>query len=127
MKRVLDASVGLKFGLFEPGSDKARRLQDEFRKGLHEFLAPDVYPAEVGHALTRAQRKRLIPEGHAAVPVRRYHGSGARSSCFHAANGAGNRHLFAGADLRVRRTLSRARGRRSTFTRASPPKANQGI
>jgi len=65
MKLVLDASVGLKFALNEPGADKARKLQDEFRRGVHEFLAPDVFPAEVGHALTRAERKRIIPEGQA--------------------------------------------------------------
>jgi len=35
MKLVLDASVGLKFVLNEPGADKARKLQAEFRNGLH--------------------------------------------------------------------------------------------
>ena len=67
MKLVLDASVGLKFVLNEPDADRARKLQDEFRSGLHEILAPDVFPAEVGHALTRAERKKVIPEGQAAT------------------------------------------------------------
>jgi predicted nucleic acid-binding protein len=50
----------------EPGSNQACRLRDEFQKQIHELLAPDVFPAEIAHALTRAERKRLIPVGHAA-------------------------------------------------------------
>lgn len=67
MKLVLDASVALKAVLSEPGSDKARQLIDEFRQGHHTFLAPDVFLAEVGHALTRAERKKILLEGQAAI------------------------------------------------------------
>jgi predicted nucleic acid-binding protein len=63
MKYVLDASVGLKFVLKEPDSPNALILRDEFRRGLHELLVPDIYPVEVAHALTRAERKRVIPQG----------------------------------------------------------------
>jgi len=67
MKLVLDASVALKAVLIEQDSDKARLLIDEGRQGLHELLAPDVLLAEVGHALTRAERKKVIPLGDAAI------------------------------------------------------------
>lgn len=67
MKLVVDASVALKFVLNEIDSAKAMKLHDEFRDGLHVLLAPDIFPAEIGHALTRAERKRLIPDGQAAA------------------------------------------------------------
>ena len=57
MKYVLDASVALKWVLTEADSAKAISLRDDFRKQLHEFLAPDVFPVEVAHALTRAERR----------------------------------------------------------------------
>lgn len=60
MKYVLDASVALKWVLKEPGSVRARGLRDEFRLLLHEFLAPEIFLPEVGHALTRAERKGVI-------------------------------------------------------------------
>jgi predicted nucleic acid-binding protein len=48
-----------------PGS--GLRLRDEFRNGACEFLAPDVFVAEVGHALARAERKKLINPPQGAV------------------------------------------------------------
>jgi len=60
MKYVLDASVALKWVLTEPDSPKALAVRDDYRKQLHELLAPDVLPVEVAHALTRAERKGLI-------------------------------------------------------------------
>ena len=60
MKYVLDASVGLKWVLPEADSDKAIRLQEAFENKLHELVAPDTFPIEVAHALTRAERRRLI-------------------------------------------------------------------
>ncbi|HUY87449.1 MAG TPA: type II toxin-antitoxin system VapC family toxin [Pirellulales bacterium] len=85
MKYILDASVALKWVLKEPGSDRARRLRDEFRNRAHEFLAPESFLPEVGHALTRAERKGLIqppmasaffadilstaPEIHSLIPL----------------------------------------------------------
>jgi predicted nucleic acid-binding protein len=60
MKYVLDASVALKWVLTEADSAKAISLRDDFRKQLHEFLAPDVFPVEVAHALTRAERRGLL-------------------------------------------------------------------
>jgi predicted nucleic acid-binding protein len=60
MKYVLDASVALKWVLAEVDSDKADALRDAFRKGIHDFLAPDIFPSEIGHAITKAQRRKII-------------------------------------------------------------------
>jgi len=66
MKYVLDASVALKRVLPEPLAAKARQVRDDYLNGIHELLAPDVFPAEVGHALARAERRKLIAVGQAA-------------------------------------------------------------
>ncbi|HVC93513.1 MAG TPA: type II toxin-antitoxin system VapC family toxin [Pirellulales bacterium] len=60
MKYVLDSSLAFKWIVPEALSDKAILLRGEFRQGLHEFLAPDVFPVEVGHALTRAERQGRV-------------------------------------------------------------------
>ncbi|MBL8792442.1 MAG: type II toxin-antitoxin system VapC family toxin [Planctomycetia bacterium] len=60
MKYVLDASVALKWVLAETDSAKANALRDDFRNQLCELLVPDVFPVEVAHALTRAERKGII-------------------------------------------------------------------
>jgi predicted nucleic acid-binding protein len=52
--------VGFKWSVVEPLTDKARRLRDDFRNGLVDLLAPDVFPIEFGHALTRAERQGRI-------------------------------------------------------------------
>ena len=62
MRYILDSCVGIKWLLKEIDSDKAIRLRDEFCHGIHELLAPDIYPIEVAHALTRAERQgRITP------------------------------------------------------------------
>lgn len=60
MRYVVDASVALKWVLKEPDSGSARRLRDDFKRSVHDLLAPDTFVAEVGHALTRAERKGII-------------------------------------------------------------------
>jgi len=66
MKYVLDASVAVKWALTESDSAKAVALRDDFRKHVHEFLAPDIFLSEVPHALTRAERKGILNQGEAA-------------------------------------------------------------
>jgi predicted nucleic acid-binding protein len=65
MNYVLDASVALKWVLPEPLSNLAQALRDDFRKTAHVLLAPDVFVAEVGHGLARAERRGIIqsPQG----------------------------------------------------------------
>jgi predicted nucleic acid-binding protein len=67
MRLVLDSAVALKWVLPEIDSDKADRLHDDYRNGVHELLAPDVFPVEVAHALTRSERRGIIAAGQAAI------------------------------------------------------------
>jgi predicted nucleic acid-binding protein len=60
MRLVLDSSVAIKWVLPEKDTPQAVRLRNEFRHGGHELLAPDVFPVEVSHTLTRAERRGLI-------------------------------------------------------------------
>jgi predicted nucleic acid-binding protein len=60
MKYVLDSSVALKSVLPETDSARAILLIADFKNGIHELLAPDVFPIEIGHALTKAERQRRI-------------------------------------------------------------------
>src|SRR6185436_2502284 len=62
---VLDASVALKTVLIESDSPAAIKLRDEYRKQMHELIAPDTFVVEVAHALTRAERKKLLLLGEA--------------------------------------------------------------
>ncbi len=70
MKYVIDASVGGKSVLPEVDSDKAIRILDEFRQAIHELLAPDFYPVEVAHSITRAERQGRISQAQGAVGLR---------------------------------------------------------
>jgi predicted nucleic acid-binding protein len=65
MKYVLDSCIGVKWVLPEADSAKARQLRDEFAQGIHELLGPDVFTAELAHALTRAERQGRITPGEA--------------------------------------------------------------
>jgi predicted nucleic acid-binding protein len=67
MRYALDASVGLKWVLQEPDSPKADSLRRAFQTGVHDLIAPDTFPVEVAHALTRAERRKLISVGQAAL------------------------------------------------------------
>jgi predicted nucleic acid-binding protein len=62
---VLDSNVAVEWVLTEVLSDKAQLVRDDFKNGLHELLSPDIFPAEVIHALARAERQNRItpPEG----------------------------------------------------------------
>lgn len=63
-KFVLDASVALKM-IFasEDGAALALALREDFKNQIHQLIAPDILPIEMGHALTRAERKGIIPKG----------------------------------------------------------------
>jgi predicted nucleic acid-binding protein len=65
MKYVLDSCVALKWVLAEPDSDKAIQVRDDYNRGIHELLAPDILLVEVAHALARAERRGIIhaPDG----------------------------------------------------------------
>ena len=63
MRYCLDASVAMKWVLPESDTAKAVRIRNEFRQGLHELIAPDVFIPEVSHGLTKAERRGVIPVG----------------------------------------------------------------
>src|SRR5215470_20255084 len=67
MRYVLDASVGAKWFLPEADSAEAFALRDDFRNGIHELIAPDIFPLEVGHSLSKAQRQGRITAAEAAT------------------------------------------------------------
>ena len=60
MNRVLDSSVAFKWVVPEVYSDKAIRLRDDARIGNVHLLAPVIFYAELGHALTRAERQGRV-------------------------------------------------------------------
>jgi len=57
--------VAFKWVVPEQHSDKALRLRASFQATVHVLLSPDVFPGEVGHALTRAERQGRITIGEA--------------------------------------------------------------
>jgi predicted nucleic acid-binding protein len=64
-KIVLDCSVALKWAVDEPQTDRALQLREDFRNGVHELLAPDIFPVEVGHVFSKMHRQRKITEDEA--------------------------------------------------------------
>lgn len=67
MKYVLDSNVAIKWVLTESDTSKALALRADYQAQVHELLAPDVFPVEVAHALTRAERRAIIKQGQAAA------------------------------------------------------------
>ncbi len=60
MKYVLDSCVAVKWFLAEPDSANAVQLLDDFTAQIHLLLAPYVFPVEIAHALSRAERRGLL-------------------------------------------------------------------
>jgi len=85
MKYVIDSSVAFERLVSERDSDKALRFEDEYVAGLHDLIAPDVFPVEIAHSLTRAGRQgriavsesvrllrvllRTLPDLHPSLPL----------------------------------------------------------
>jgi predicted nucleic acid-binding protein len=69
MKYILNSSVGFKWHVQEIDSDKAVRIRDDFLKGVTELLAPDVFPVEIVHSITRAERQGRITPAEGAIHV----------------------------------------------------------
>jgi predicted nucleic acid-binding protein len=63
MKYVLDSSVAFKWVVREADSDKADQFRAELFQGLHELHSPDIFPVEIAHALTRAERQFRVVVG----------------------------------------------------------------
>jgi predicted nucleic acid-binding protein len=67
MKYVLDSSVALKWVLPEADSARAIRLRDEYKNGIHELLAPDIFTPEIANGLASAERQGRIKTGESAI------------------------------------------------------------
>jgi predicted nucleic acid-binding protein len=67
MKYVLDGSVALKWVLPEADSGKAIRLRDEYRNGIHQLLAPDIFPSEIANGPASAERHKRIRTGESSI------------------------------------------------------------
>jgi predicted nucleic acid-binding protein len=58
MRYVLDASVALKWVLDEPNVDRALFLRKEYDLlGVTELIAPDIFPVEIAHVLSKGFRQ----------------------------------------------------------------------
>lgn len=60
MRYVIDSSVAFKWLISEQHSDKALELRDEWIATTIDFIAPDFFPVELAHSLTRAERSGRI-------------------------------------------------------------------
>jgi len=69
MKYVLDSCVGFKWLVAEADSDKALGLRDDYRNAVTELIAPNFYPFEVAHSITRAERQGRITTTEGAVAM----------------------------------------------------------
>jgi predicted nucleic acid-binding protein len=67
MKYVIDSSVAFKWSVKEADSDKADAILNDFLQGIHELHAPDFYPVELAHSITRAERQRRITQAEGAL------------------------------------------------------------
>ena len=70
MKYVLDASVAVKWVLPEDDSALAEAVRDRIMAGDIDAVAPDTFPVEIAHALTRAERRGTILTGQASFGMR---------------------------------------------------------
>ncbi len=67
MTYVLDSSVAVKWAIYENDSAISLQVRNDWQKKLINLLAPDFFPLEVLHALTRAERQGRIQVGQAIV------------------------------------------------------------
>ncbi|HEX4588910.1 MAG TPA: type II toxin-antitoxin system VapC family toxin [Gemmataceae bacterium] len=67
MKYVIDTSVDVKTYVQEPDSGTAVRLRDDYHHGLHELMAPDIFPTEMCNVLVILERSGKIKPGDAEL------------------------------------------------------------
>jgi predicted nucleic acid-binding protein len=56
VKYVIDASVDIETYVQEQESGKAVRLRNEYHQGVHELIAPDMFPTEMCNVLMILER-----------------------------------------------------------------------
>lgn len=62
MKYVLDTSVTFQWALAEDLFARAAQVRHDYRTTVHELLAPDVFPIELGHALSKSERQGRLAD-----------------------------------------------------------------
>ncbi|HYV37652.1 MAG TPA: type II toxin-antitoxin system VapC family toxin [Gemmataceae bacterium] len=67
MKYVVDCSTAFKWVVQEFDSSTAIQLRNDFKAGIHELLAPDLFPTEVANALLMAERRKRIQPGDSTL------------------------------------------------------------
>lgn len=63
MKYVIDTSVDIKTYVQEQESGQAVRLRNEYHQGVHELIAPDIFPTEMCNVLMILERSGKIKSG----------------------------------------------------------------
>lgn len=67
MKYVIDTSVDIKTHVQEHDSAKAIRLRNEYHHGIHDLIAPDIFPTEMCNVLLILERSGKIKTGEAEL------------------------------------------------------------
>ena len=65
MKYVIDTSVDIKRYVQEQDSGKAVRLRNEYHQGVHQLIAPDIFPTQMCTVLMILERSGKIKSGEA--------------------------------------------------------------
>lgn len=72
MKCVIDTSVDIKTYVQEQDSGKAVRLRNEYHQGIHQLIAPDIFPTEMCNVLMILERSGKIKPGEAELFFRQF-------------------------------------------------------
>jgi predicted nucleic acid-binding protein len=72
MKYVVDTSVAIKTYVQEQDSSKAVRLRNEYHQGVHQLIAPDIFPTEMCNVLMILERSGKIKPGEADLFFRQF-------------------------------------------------------
>ena len=72
MKYVTDTSVDIKTYVQEQNSATAVRLRNEYHQGVHELMAPDIFPTEMCNVLMILERSGKIKPGDADLFFRHF-------------------------------------------------------
>ncbi len=72
MNYVIDASVDIKTYVQEQDSAKAVQLRNEYLQGVHQLIAPDIFPTEMCNVLLILERSGKIKPGEAELFFRQF-------------------------------------------------------
>ena len=67
MRYVIDTSVDIKTYVQEQDSGKAVRLRNEYHQGIHQLIAPDIFPTKMCNVLMILERSGKIKPGEAEL------------------------------------------------------------